>query len=497
MAWTDIVATRAPRPSLLGMEIEGFPYASGFSMLLRVSRLMHLEPGEWPQTLGVGYPTGVLPDLREGRVARARLEAALGLAGTSVPAWWAEELWSPLQTGGLLDATPRPIRWCWHCAGFGYHCSLFQLPSIHRCPWHDFPLLDRCPKCEQAGKGWIDDEGRLGRCPCGHDWLRVDEATIGMRSFPTDSAEAWLSKYLGWAAQERSRRALVAPANSDRWLEGYAVLAQPPEEFAQASGRSWGNGTRDQEFKDGPQADPPVGHFWGWSALGADRPLTYVPLPALTLSALAQVTQRVIAALPSDLPTPMEMASFSDLEEGVCLRDNAASRPECFIAPHGRTADGSTWLDVSAVDLPTLQLCGQLIDAVVQGCDPDPEQALDYSRQVARAAAISRVAGRWRLNEALDAILSAGYAQGLEALLRNMLPLPPPADWRFPVAEIEGTRGHLARVRVCWVPTPPPRLSRPSWMAAKPVPPKKTVPQRPGRCPGSRRKRSEGRQQAR
>lgn len=493
IAWADIVAMRAPRTNLLGVELEPFPYSSAFSLLLRVTRLMNLGPGEWFQTLGLRFQAGgpALPDLRLGRVSRARFEAALGLADTSVPTWWAEEIWSPLSTGGLLDRTPRPIRWCWHCAGFGYHSSLFQLPSIRSCPWHVFPLLDHCPQCKRPGTAWIDGQGRLGRCACGHDWLRVDQATVQMRSFPTGLAEAWMTRYLAWAAEQRERRRLVTPPASDRWSDGYAVLAQPSAEFNETASRSWCRGTRDQEFKDGPNADPPETHFWGWSALGDHNPLTYVPLPPLTLATLTQVTQRVIAGLPPDLPRPLELATCSDSDEDATLRENAAPRPEYFIAPHGCAADGSTWLNVSAMDLHTLQACGQLIDSVIEGCDPTPPStptSTDLSRQAARAAAIGRVDGRWRLYEALDAILATGYFQGLDALLRTSLELPRSAEWWLPVAEVEGTRGTLARVRVCWVLVPPPRVGQPTPDLSKPLPQKpKSRNRKSARRRGSKR----------
>ena len=51
MAWAEMAAAREARPHLLGVELEPFPYASAFSLLLRVTRLMDLEGSEWFRTL--------------------------------------------------------------------------------------------------------------------------------------------------------------------------------------------------------------------------------------------------------------------------------------------------------------------------------------------------------------------------------------------------------------------------------------------------------------
>ena len=482
MAWAEVVASREPRPGLLGLELEPFPYASAFSLLLRVTRLMDLAPSEWFQSLGLRYnkSVGAMPNLGLGRVSRTRFEAVLGLTDTKVPMWWSEEVWSPLRTGGLLDRTSRPIRWCWHCASYGYHTTLFQLPSIHSCPWHASPLLDACPMCHKPGLVPIDAQGRIGRCDCGFDWLMIDRATVDMWSFPTAQAEAWMATYLVWAAEQRERRVMVAPQGSDRWVDGFAVLAQPPHLFSKKCGDASGIGMRKEEFKEGPSEDPPAAHFWGWGALADQRPLTYVPLPSMTLSDLTRVTKQVIARLPQGAKTPLRLASFSDLDADAALGENAAQRPECFIAPHGRNANGSTWLNVSAVDLNTLQLCGQLVDGVIEACDPEPDEG-DFSRQAARAKAVGRITGRWRLAEALNSILAQGYAQGLDALLRASFDLPRSKSWWLPVAEFEGEPGSLARIRICWILAPPPRLRRPPQLPPPSRPkvrPRRTVRQR-------------------
>ena len=489
MAWADIVRPRDLRPHLLGLELEPFPYPSALSVLFRVTRLMALEPCEWLRTVGLRFTSNVsatVLDLRRSRVARARFEAAVGVANTQVPTWWAQEAWSPLATGGLLDREVRPTRWCWHCANYGYHTALFQLPSIQSCPWHDYPLLDRCPRCRKPGSGVIDSLGQIGRCDCGFDWLVMNTATVNMWSFPTERAETWLSAYLGWAQEQRERRRLVAPP-SRGWIEGYSILAEPPPELQSKLYRPWVTGSSTEVFDEGGAAEPPTSDFWGWGALGDAQPLTYVPLPEKTLDILADVTQRVVQGLPVNITSPVALAACPDPDARAALNETIADRPRAFIAPHSRARDGTTWMNVSAVDLHTLQACGGLIDQTIHLCDPEPSDIL-CSRQAARSAAAGRITGRWRLAGALERILAVGYRQGLDALLRSSLELPPPSAWQIPVAEVEGEPGALCRVRVCWIPADVPRLRR----SEPRVAPRAASPKS---WPGKRSRKRRGRRQ--
>ncbi len=41
------------------------------------------------------------------------------------------------------------LRYCPACAEFGYHTPLFQVRGIGHCPMHEFPLAERCPRCDQ------------------------------------------------------------------------------------------------------------------------------------------------------------------------------------------------------------------------------------------------------------------------------------------------------------------------------------------------------------
>jgi hypothetical protein len=459
--WSGIVSRCQPRPGLLGIELEPFPYLSAFSVLWRASRITALEPKEWFQSVGVRFRAESFEAsaLNAGRMSRRRFEEATGLSGTQVPTWWSAEAWSPVATSGALDNRHGPVRGCLICARYGYHTMLFQLPSITRCPWHSVELTDVCAHCKRSHFTGIDAQGRLGCCGCGSDSFNINQATVEMWSFPTAKAEAWLSRYLTWAKLERVQRHMVAPDGSDRWQEGFETLCAPPRALSLTSGLPRCGTSKLEQVVPRVDVDPPPSEFWGWNALCDQRPLTFVPLPSGTLEELTKVTRRVIAGFPHTTRTPIELASFNDFDERATLVENAVQRPECFIAPHGCGSNGSGWLNLSAVDLGTLQLCGRLIDRVVKVCDSEPVDG-DYSRQSARTHALGRIGGRRHLATALHQILMLGYFQGLDALLRSSLGMPMPTEWWLPVAEIRGEPGCLVGILICWVRVPPPRLRR-------------------------------------
>jgi hypothetical protein len=471
-AWEQVASSREPRPELLGLDLEIFPYPSAFSLLLRASRITALEPKEWFRSVGLRFGTlGVdLAEFKAGRVSRQRFEAAMGVAGTLIPTWWSHEAWSPLDTSGALDRLTRPIRMCAGCAAYGYHSMLFQLPSIARCPWHDRDLVDHCPNCGRSTFTQVDEQGRLGRCSCGHDCVEMDLATVRMRSFPTAQAEGLLSEYLEWAGTERSRRRLVVSEDTDRWLGGFAILAEAPRGLLMTNGSPQTLGYDVVSTSDEASSDPPHSEFWGWGALADQRPLTFVPLPKATHDALMLATRVVIAGLPAGTRTPTEVALAHGLDEHVSLIENAVRRPECFIAPLSRGSGSSGWLNVSAVDRTTVEVCWKLLDTVVGICAPGCSVP-DLARQAQRVVALSRIQGRRHLASALEKLLLQGYTQGLDGLLRAALGLPPTQRWCLPVAEFAGEPGYLRNIRVCWVQVPAPRLRRASESALDVAPP--------------------------
>jgi hypothetical protein len=75
---------------------------------------------------------------------------------------------------GLPTFPPRryDVRQCPKCCELGYHCTLFNIACVSRCPWHDRPLKSGCTRCARLALGWSwrsETVDARWRCPeCGY-----------------------------------------------------------------------------------------------------------------------------------------------------------------------------------------------------------------------------------------------------------------------------------------------------------------------------------------
>jgi len=461
MAWRDVIQGGPALPALLGADLEPYPYISGYGLLRRMTQLGRLMGGELT-ALGIRnrVTSDALTATQRPGAPKSGLLHALGLRATRVGDYWSPEVWSPLRTGRVLERHNLPLRDCPLCAAHGYHCALFQLPFIDRCPWHAAKLHAGCPQCGRTCWARFHPDLRLGRCECGYDAFEVRTASINMWHFPAAEVDAWASRFLHWAAEERKSRLLVVPAPHTDWMPGYAALARQSLELEGMLTTAKPTAEL-EEFSDAGE-EPPEGEFWSWSLLGGERPLTFVPLPASMHAKLAQATLDAVAAFPADTPTPHELATLNGLEEGQTLQQNLVNRPEYLIAPHGLSSDQNTWLNLSAVDPTAASFCGELLDRVISGLDVR-DDGCSRSLQAARSHALDGVPGRRHVTRALEAILARAYSQGLENVLRSMMTggkAPARQRWVLPTAEIVIGNEVIRSVRVCWTPTRPPPFRR-------------------------------------
>lgn len=457
MAWGDCLKG-AHEAAPVGAEIAPYPYISGLGLLTRMTRLGALTG---PEITALGFRNRASIDVQfatqELRAPARSLLTAAGLAATCVAEFWPMECWSPARLGRLLNSR-RPVRHCLECAAHGYHATLFQLPSVYRCPWHQAPLMDHCPSCRRTFWSRFDRLGKLGRCECGFDLFRPSVASVDMWEFPTEAADEWSTQYLGWAGTERENRCIAADKDAPWVTAGVAVLAQPPEQLQPAPVVK---GTVVEVFA-GKGDDPSPGFFWGWLLVGGERPLTYAPLPNELHPQLATATRHAVDAFSASASTPLELVTLQGFDRDRTLRENVANRPECFVAPHGLSVEGTTWLNLSAVDRSAIQGCRAALEGAAT-CLAFDLPAVDRSVQAAKSAALDAVPGRRHLANALAAIVLRGYRQGLEAILRTLMGLgAPPAStyWVSPVVELNRQDGGLAAVRICWVITDPPPVQR-------------------------------------
>lgn len=461
MAWRDVIQGGPALPALLGAELEPYPYISGYGLLRRMTQLGRLMGVELT-ALGIRnrVTSDALTATQRPGAPKAGLLHALGLRRTRVGDYWSPDVWSPLRTGRVLERHNLPLRDCPLCAAHGYHCALFQLPFIDHCPWHATKLHTGCPQCGRTCWARFHQDLRLGRCECGYDAFEVRTASINMWHFPAADVDAWASRYLDWAAEERKSRLLVVPAPHTDWMPGYAALARQSLELEGMLVTAKPAADL-EEFSDVGE-DPPEGEFWGWSLLGGERPLTFVPLPATMHAKLAQATRDAVAAFPANTPTPLELATLNGLEEGQTLEQNLVNRPDCLIAPHGLSSDQRIWLNLSAVDPTAACFCGELLDRVVSGLEVR-DDGCSRSLQAARSHALDGISGRRHVARALEAILARAYTQGLETILRSMMACGKVSKcqrWSLPTAEIVIANDVIRSVRVCWTPTRPPPSRR-------------------------------------
>lgn len=454
MAWHDVIQGGPALPALLGAELEPYPYISGYGLLRRMTQLGRLMGVELT-ALGIRnrVASDALIATQRPGAPKAGLLHALALRATRVGDYWSPEVWSPLRTGRMLEHHNLPLRDCSFCAAHGYHCALFQLPFIDRCPWHAAKLHTACPQCGRTCWARFHPDLRLGRCECGYDAFEVRTASTNMWHFPAAEVDAWASRYLDWVAEERKSRLFVVPSPHTDWMPGYAALARQSLELegmlvtAQPTAEL-------EEFSDVGE-DPPEGEFWGWSLLGGERPMTFVPLPATMHVKLTQATWDAVTAFPADTPTPFEFATLNGLDEGQTLQQNLVSRPEYLIAPHGFSSDQRTWLNLSAVDPTAAYFCGELLDRVISSLEVR-DDGCSRSLQAARSHALDGIAGRRHVARALEAILVRAYTQGLETVLRSMMAAGNASKcqrWSLPTAEIVIANDVIRSVRVCWTPT--------------------------------------------
>lgn len=292
--------------ALLGADFDIYPHLSGYGLLLRVCRLMALEPRELVSSLGLRLRKDINLLVQVQRPGRAQM--ALCTAAGVDPAYarthWLPESWSPIQTSGTLDR-PAPVRQCPECAQHGYHTAAFQLPSIVECPWHGQRLIESCPRCRRPpvsaarrsrANGGLSLRLRSVRCRCG---IGID-AAISIAARRGLASSYWL-----WARDQRTTRYLVAPDRDSRWREHYRHQAALPDALLLDA-----TALEIEEFNAAGLAELDRRQCWAWCLLGSERPMTYVPLPARVLAMLSEVSEEVVRGLPADVQTPLELVTF-------------------------------------------------------------------------------------------------------------------------------------------------------------------------------------------
>lgn len=212
----NVTSFRMLDPRLLGEHWENFEGTSSFGVFWRATRLNHLHRRDMRGCLHLSLRTG---DDAFARLTRSeRQQAALRFTFPDAQflekSYWRAEEWWPFGGPVPFERIPWRLRVCPVCARSSYHCLLFQMPGVHRCPWHDVPLIDACPKCDRPLSVDVEQDLPVGRCRCGHDLVDY-VATVEGEGAVLERRHEAIRQHLQQAASRRQRTWLVAPEEGD------------------------------------------------------------------------------------------------------------------------------------------------------------------------------------------------------------------------------------------------------------------------------------------
>lgn len=457
--WSDLSMASHPNEGILGCELAPFPYISGYGMMIRAWRLNALSRCDLHGLFGIRAikKLELVRACHQPGKSSQHFAHAIGLHESPILDYWREESWCPMKLDGRWHEISHRPRHCLDCQAYGYHCALFQMPFVNQCPWHLKALIDACPCCQRPFSDLLDENTVLGKCNCGRDLFNRRRATVGMWEFPTLAATQALETYLDWCRHERNVRCLIAPDSQGSWWPALNVLSDipfpdmvRPTSTAKNPSRLWRI-----EQRSPPKELPPS--FWPWVVIGTSPAFDMAQLPTRLFRPLARVTKTVVAALPVGSQTPPYCKAFG-LDENLLLMENVIERPHCFLLPFFRKPTREPWLHLSAVEPTTLQMCSRLLAAMDRYISGPTNATNELSAETAKADALDRIAGRWRLHAALCHLLLRGYAKGLTIILRRDVcqGLFPPSLMRvyIPIVEISGAPGILYRIQIGWFEKP-------------------------------------------
>lgn len=226
-----------PRP--LGADWTSYYGCSSFGALWRAARLNHYHRNELRSILGVTLRSGddCFRKMTKSSSQQLALRNAYPEAFEDGTHWDVGNWWP---YGGPIpwDAMPWRLRSCPACARSCYHSLLFQMPGVHRCPWHHVELIDTCPRCDRDLLAGFREGLPLGHCPCGHDAVDYATTAEGDRTTLAQKRDA-IDGYRLWTDASRRVNWLIAPEPWDprAWDALHALFPQPPDALLQAQHR--------------------------------------------------------------------------------------------------------------------------------------------------------------------------------------------------------------------------------------------------------------------
>lgn len=203
-------------PRLLGAHWENYEGTSSFGVFWRATRLNHLHRRDLRACLHLSLRAGDdgFARLTRGISQQAALRFSFPEPEFIEQAYWQPQEWWPFGGPVPFERMSWRLRVCPICARSCYHCLLFQMPGVGRCPWHGVALIDACPQCERPLGVDVQHDLPVGRCRCGHDLVDYVASVEGEAAMRERKHTA-IGEHLRRAASSRRRTWLIAPEEED------------------------------------------------------------------------------------------------------------------------------------------------------------------------------------------------------------------------------------------------------------------------------------------
>ncbi|MBS0457915.1 MAG: hypothetical protein JSS44_11355 [Proteobacteria bacterium] len=441
------------RRNFAGTHFERWPFLSGISALLRVSRLNYYQSTDY--RFAFGMTVRRIDDLNDLMTFSAKRKEQLASA-LSVPEdivrSWNLGLWMPFTSSEDVLRHEYRFRYCPACLAYGYHTLLQQAPWIDRCPWHRVRLREDCMRCSKPLVMYGDAGYWLGTCTCGYDHIDRQKSIRGLGSIEQVAAEC--QRYLAWAKEQRDTVRLIAPVPATRDLTVLRNAFYPPMRLS----------------SDRTGAHEPGLHTVCVKPTGPHRLDTEDAAASFVKLSCLQETRGVIMEAPGALarrvgPIACRLArrlppaSLSDIEMTLFLNPLGVAADRTFVPARRRlmteiamlplrSVGSRSFLDLHCISQVTRQAGHRVLD--------------DFRPVGASATDLYDLLGADQLvlaREAVSEVLARGYSEGIRVVMGRLVPeLYASQRDRPHLSEpwiiLKRKDGRVASVRIVWARLP-------------------------------------------